>query len=514
MPSHPRQLLLALTLAGSVATPAAGQTVGAHAGLRWSGNGTCLPCHGAEAREVHASSHYQWEGLAPDSLDGPAMQGKKRSAVNSYCVNILGNWTGCSNCHVGRGKMPTATATSTQLKNIDCLVCHQEAYKRKRSAKSGLFVPDTAAMTISMDQAVRTVHRPTRATCLQCHAKGGGGDNYKRGDLAMAQVATTDRTFDVHMATTGANLRCQDCHAVSAHRIAGRGSDLRQTDHDVAMSCSTSACHPTKASGGHGSSALNLHVQRVACQTCHVGPLSARNAADTAATEATEVHRDWSRPHLTPSGAWHPLPTMANNIKPVYRFWNSKNDHYNFLEIAGTDPVTSHYNTSRPLGSIDDTTTASKLYPFKYKTALQPYATTRATLVTLDTSKYFAGLGLTAAVESGLVNMGFTAADPWTMVTSETYQLLTHEIAPKSASLICASCHGSAPTQMNLPALGYTLKGPRSTVCTQCHGREDDNLNWQQVHDKHVKDKKYDCSFCHAFTRPERGLRTTRGGGD
>jgi DnaJ-class molecular chaperone len=100
------------------------------------------------------------------------------------------------------------------------------------------------------------------------------------------------------------------------------------------------------------------------------------------------------------------------------------------------------------------------------------------------------------------------------MVTSETYQLLTHEIAPKSSALTCASCHGTSATQMNLRGLGYTLKGPRSTVCTQCHGPEDDELNWQAMHDKHVKDKRYDCSFCHTFTRPERGLRTTRGGDD
>ncbi|MBL8140360.1 MAG: hypothetical protein JNM38_04595, partial [Acidobacteria bacterium] len=41
--------------------------------------------------------------------------------------------------------------------------------------------------------------------------------------------------------------------------------------------------------------------------------------------------------------------------------------------------------------------------------------------------------------------------------------------------------------------------------CTQCHEEEDDQLSWQKVHDKHVTDKKYDCSFCHTFTRPERG---------
>jgi hypothetical protein len=60
------------------------------------------------------------------------------------------------------------------------------------------------------------------------------------------------------------------------------------------------------------------------------------------------------------------------------------------------------------------------------------------------------------------------------------------------------------------------LRDGRSAVaaprrnCTQCHEEEDDQLSWQKVHDKHVTDKKYDCSFCHTFTRPERGLRLTR----
>ena len=119
----------------------------------------------------------------------------------------------------------------------------------------------------------------------------------------MAHASTADRNFDVHMATTGADLLCQDCHAASNHRIAGRGSDLRTTDLDAPMNCSTAECHPNKASSrGHRTQAVNRHVARVACQTCHI-PTYARNASDTAATEATEMYRDWLAPHLTPSGA-------------------------------------------------------------------------------------------------------------------------------------------------------------------------------------------------------------------
>jgi hypothetical protein len=404
----------------------------------------------------------------------------------------------------------TATPSRAELANIDCLICHQQAYKRVKNAQ-GLFVPDTAAMAITMDQAVRTVHTPTRATCLQCHARGGGGDNYKRGDLALAHGTTRDRAFDVHMATTGANLTCQKCHTVSQHRIAGRGSDLRQTDLDVAVTCSNGSCHVGKASltRGHSSADVSRHVGRVACQTCHVARF-ARNAADTAATEATEMHRDWTRPHpvATATGTQlHPTPTLVNNVKPVYRFWNKHSDNYNFGEVEVNDPATGRFPTSRPLGTIADRDTTTKLYPFKYKSAYQPMLTFQNQLVALDTRVYFSTGDLAASVTSGLVNMGLAAGEQWSMVTTDTFQLVTHEVQPKDHALTCNSCHGPRAPQMNLRSMGYTLKGPESVMCTLCHEREDDELDWRKVHEKHVKDKRYDCSRCHAFTRPERGLR-------
>lgn len=491
-----------------------GRPAGAqHAGLRWNGAGTCLQCHTSQALDVHASAHYQWEGATPYQADGPPLQGKIRSAVNSYCVNILGNWGGCGNCHVGRGAPPVATATPARgdLENIDCLVCHQKNYKRRRDPATGLFVPDTANMTVSMDVAVQTVHKPTRDTCLQCHAKGGGGDAYKRGDLALAHGTTADRAFDVHMASTGANLACQRCHTVSRHRMAGRGSDLRETDLDVQMSCANSRCHSSKASltSGHSSSTLSRHTARVACQTCHVTTF-ARNAVDTVATEATEMHRDWSLPHLTASGQIHPTPTLVNNVRPVYRFWNRFSDNYSLGDFADFDATTGAYPTSRPLGAITDTATTTKLYPFKYKTASQPMTSNGHVLVPLNTGIYFASGNLASAVTSGLTGIGFSPSEPWEMVTTDTLQLITHEVQPKGSALTCTKCHGSTATQMNLVALGYGLKGDPARICTQCHEREDDQLSWQKVHDKHVTDKKYDCSFCHTFTRPERGLRLTR----
>ena len=93
-----------------------------HAGLTWTGSYTiCQSCHAAEVDEVHASAHYQWKGAASEMVSGQPVQGKiiqrdsgsnilaGASAMNAYCINILGNFNGCGACHIGLGAEPTAT---------------------------------------------------------------------------------------------------------------------------------------------------------------------------------------------------------------------------------------------------------------------------------------------------------------------------------------------------------------------------------------------------------------------
>ncbi|HSN56733.1 MAG TPA: MopE-related protein [Candidatus Sulfomarinibacteraceae bacterium] len=470
-----------------------------HDSLVWNGSQTCLQCHTAEAHEVHGSVMYQWQGETPEMASGPARQGKIAGAVNSYCINILGNWGACGNCHVGLGAQPSAEATPEQLANIDCMMCHQEAYRRKKV--DGRFVPDESAMAITMDQAARTVHRPERSNCLQCHAKAGGGDAVKRGDLTMAQISTSDRSFDVHMATTGGDMPCQSCHTFTDHRVAGRGSDLRPSDSADVPECSD--CHAVMTTpDGHEGEHVERHVDRVACQTCHI-PVYAKDAADSAASEATETHRTWLDTHST-APPFHPALIRANDLVPEYRFWNRMSRNHLLNDVASVDPATGRYPTSRPLGGIDDPD--SKLYAFKYKTAEQPFAHDQGKLIALDTAVFFATGDPIAATEAGLVNMGLSASEPYSWVETDTYQMLNHQVGVASAALECADCHGSTARMDLQGGLGYALKGPRSVVCYQCHGNKGDK-SFVPLHDKHVKDKGYDCSWCHDFSRPERGLR-------
>ena len=81
---------------------------GNHSSQVWTGTQQCQQCHTQQANEVHGSVHYQWQGQAPYGISGPAIQGKLNTAINSYCVNILGNWNVCGNCHAGLGAKPEA----------------------------------------------------------------------------------------------------------------------------------------------------------------------------------------------------------------------------------------------------------------------------------------------------------------------------------------------------------------------------------------------------------------------
>lgn len=499
---------LAFFILCSVAPAVAVDAAQPHTGLVWEGTQTCIACHNGQARDLHSSSHYQWEAPALYTVNGPPIQGKLNTALNSYCLAILGNWGGCGSCHAGLGAKPEPVPTAAQLQNIDCLICHQKDYKRKKV--NNIFVPDTLNMTITMNQAAQTVHSPERFNCLACHARSGGGDNNKRGDIAAAHAATTDRNFDVHMATTGANLNCQQCHTTQNHRMAGRGSDLRQTDLDLPMGCSTAACHTTKTTAtGHDTAAVNRHIARVSCQSCHISAY-ARNAADTTADESTEIYRDYTLPEWNAAlNRFEPKITRGGNLKPVYRFWNRYSWNYSVNDAAWLDPATGAYATSRPEGAIGDL--VSKLYPFKYKKSRQPLAGNPAVLVALDTAVYFATGSYDNAVKAGLTNMGHASTTPYSNVESDTFQTINHEVMPRGSALTCTQCHTAGATQMSLTAMGYAMKGTVNTTCTQCHDPED-MPSYTSLHNKHVTDKKYDCSWCHTFSRPERGLTRPNNG--
>ncbi|MDO8946237.1 MAG: MopE-related protein [Desulfocapsaceae bacterium] len=473
----------------------------------------CLSCHTKEAQEMSGSTHYKWLGDAPDMVNGTNIkQGKLTNAVNSYCTNITGDWQLCGKCHIGRGLRPDNAAAG--LENIDCLTCHNEEYAKVRIRLSD----GSMGVANPTDSMVQNIHKPTRTNCLKCHATAGGGDGVKRGDLSMATITNANPNFDVHMNTSGNNLACQACHQFKNHKTIGKGSDLRVTDdmtRGSEISCTT--CHTAMATTGHTDTTIDRHAARgkIACQVCHI---------PTYAKVATETHRDWrqhedgtdaNRCDATTPCPGPPLIEKAADLIPEYKWWNRKSDNYLLGDDASRtfDAALSTYPTSRPLGIFDLNDTTTKIYPFKYKTAVQPKTVRGNNLIALDTFVYLSGTGnITEAIQSGLVDMGYPASEPIEWITTDTYQLLNHGAEPASSALTCTNCHSSnsglsTNTRMPFAELGYhDFRNSSLNLCALCHSLK--SANRVTMHDKHVRSEGYACNACHGSGAPLKKVKS------
>lgn len=478
---------------------------GSHVGrfTTFEGTKTCLRCHLVQAQDFFASAHYQWRGDASEAEGLSTSLAGKLGGINDFCIfpdiNWLGKLTtadgrtvdgGCARCHAGLGLKPTAEPTQTQLENIDCLICHAPSYRRTVALVDGQyrFVPDEAAMGMPILDAAVDIHRPTSATCLNCHARAGGGNNYKRGDIEEAHRNPT-RDLDVHMAPReagGAGLSCLDCHRSVGHRIAGRGVDLRERDLPDRVSCTS--CHRAQP---HSQATLNRHTARVACQTCHI--------PEFAKAVPTDMRRDWEQPgELDPvTGLWEPHMLKASRVRPEYRFFNGRSWFYEFGTPAQTQ-ANGRVLMAGPLGSVQDR--GAQIIPIKHHLGRQPQDPVTLRLLPLKIGTFFSTGNIDQAIHQGVAAVGWTD-NGYRFVETERYMGIFHEVAPKSRALACATCHDQDLLDWQL--LGYTPLATRNgkPLCQSCHGRKGENLTFYQLHDEHVREKRLDCSNCHGFSK-------------
>ncbi len=464
----------------------------------YEGPQTCVACHTQEANDALHSEHMKWDG--------------KWAQVNTYCTAPQPAEYACLSCHASTGKV-----TNQTVNDVDCLICHSDTYRRslqpldipltvtdwqgnqktymtpRKNAEGNYTMQprfDLMPAGTTMAQLAQNVHLPTRATCLRCHATAGGSDGAKRGDMSTALI-NPSLTSDVHMSPQGANFTCQACHVTTDHQIPGKGIDLRISEGGAVKSCAD--CHGAKP---HGNAELNRHTDRVACQTCHV-PTFAKDMP-------TELSRDWRHPVWNPAGcsgqgAWVGEEVKASNVVPRYTFWNGTSYVYDLAQSVSAQPDGT-YAMAKANGSIDED--GSKLYPIKLHEAVQPRHDASGRMVQYDVLWNFMTGKYEEAAARGVAFMNLNGSYSWVNTTAE--QLITHGVGPKDSALRCADCHENT-ARMNLPELGYVLKGDEATVCTQCH-RLEERKPFNDLHNKHVTDKRYDCVWCHTFSRPERGL--------
>ena len=449
-------LLVAVSPGGEAA---AGKVTYAHQEYfeHYEGTATCLECHEQEAEDFFHSQHYQWLGDAPDIVNADGRRLGKMNTMNDFCTYPAANWIGnvensdgqilaqgCSKCHAGLGKLPTAQLSREQLENIDCLICHASGYRRdlyQDDSGNWEWRPILWKNQRGLDSVAQRIGSPTRKMCLRCHSAAGGGPNFKRGDIEYA-LKDCSVDFDVHMASEGNDLQCVDCHAGQDHRMRGRGTDLSGTDApDDRLGCDNAACHGSEP---HGVVVLDKHVAKVYCTVCHI--------PEFAKSDPTDMRRDWSeRVFHEGQNKYGANIDLQSNVQPVYAWYNGKTRSQLMGERIDRRPDGT-VAMMAPQGKRKDK--HAKLYAFKLHQAVLPVLSEKEWLIPLRVEEFFADGDLAKAVREGAAAAYGIENPDYTWVETVRYMGLFHEVVPAAQALSCLDCHREGG-RLDWQELGY-----------------------------------------------------------
>lgn len=509
----------------------------------------CLECHASAGSAVVNSLHGMMPTLSPNVLNATGLS-QKLEEVNTYCSYPNPDLAGaaCLNCHPTLGKTANLTAA-----DIDCLQCHNDAYKRVFAAETDpagyvnvvdwqgtakTYIPAdkdatgnyyvkfnwTAMPGLTALDLIKGVHKPTKTTCLNCHAKAGGSDWTKRGDLGLTS-ANPAATEDVHLASVangGAGLTCTSCHIPTNHKIPGRGIDLRPTEGGAVKTCID--CHANMGNGGHAALGIRVepdrHAKRVACQSCHI-PAFGKGGA-------TEMSRNWTAPTWNAGlcngqGAWAGEEVKVANVLPDHVFFNGTSYVYALGQLLNrVDPLSGKTMMADANGGINDALGTSKLVPIKRHQstmAVMSSGTNSGKLIPFDVTWQFMTGFSDQAAEYGKTYAGYTGTHQWKVVEAE--QAINHGVSPRANVAACTNCHHgrnefSTAVTTKLDKIGYALKdankdgivnaADEAIICSQCHLQHAFKQDWEQMHAHTQKGSGIGCGFCHSISRPERGL--------
>jgi hypothetical protein len=505
-----REFSVAASVDGGGAEP-----VAAHQSIQsYDGPSTCIACHKIEAQDMLDSLHMQWSGPTPElsNTNGEDL-GKAVGGINTFCTYAMTSKGACFSCHVrADGNAPHPP----ELNDVDCLMCHSDTYQRKfvedpnstetvtninGETKTYVFglvdangdyvtEPDFSKMPpgTTMVDIARNVHLPTRTSCLRCHAKAGGGDWTKRGDMGM-NTANPTVDQDVHMSPAGADLTCTACHKAVDHRIGGRGIDLRQTE---APDPKCTDCH---AAAPHSNATLNRHAKgQVSCQVCHIRTFAKGGA--------TEMSRDWLQPQWNAAfcngqGGFVGEEVKAANVKPEYVWFDGTSSVYNIGETIEADQRGVYPMAKANGGPFDG---KSKIVPIKRHFSIMPLHESGKIVPPAIMWMFMTG-DFDRAVEEGMSEEGMTGN--YTFVDVDAEMLITHGVEPKSKAPSCAECHDSSgktadgTKMIPFAELGYHTWPAKVRNCTLCH--EAENLSWTAMHNKHASGEAaaMACTSCH-----------------
>jgi octaheme c-type cytochrome (tetrathionate reductase family) len=435
----------------------------------------CLGCHSEAAKQVRKTIHWTW--VCPKAKDQTV---GKVTVINNFCMALPSNEPRCTSCHVGFGWADTTFNFNDDTK-VDCFVCHdQTGTYKKFPTGAGYPVKDTTVFKgngktyypVDWNYVAQNVGSPTKENCGTCHYFGGGGNKVKHGDLD-AVMNNCDEHIDVHMAKEGLNFECVECHVTEAHRISGRcyaaPAGERGEFHLMTVNDKRILCESCHSIAPHKIQKINDHLDKVACQTCHI-PIMAKG-------NATKMWWDWSKAgKLDDKGK--PFQTKnddgevtydskkgefkwARNIEPEY-FWYNGGIEATTLENT-FDPNNTPIQINKIMGSADDPD--SRIMPFKVHRGIQPYDSKNNTFVVpklfgkKGTGAFWAHFDWNMAIEAGMKYAGAPYSGEHKFIETEMYWLVSHMIAPREEALQCEDCHTPAEDGRMVNIAGVYIPG-------------------------------------------------------
>lgn len=431
----------------------------------------CLTCHTEAAKQVQNSIHWTWDYINPAT----GQELGKAHVINAFCGNVASNEPRCTSCHAGYGWESMADGPPKEQSAVDCLVCHDQSgnYAKLDNAAGhpplspvrdgAKTITGVAAKPVDLNLAAQSVGMPSRENCGQCHFYGGGGDNVKHGDLSSV-LYDPDRSVDVHMSKDGASLVCSDCHVTNHHEWAGSRYNVTAHDtaglgrpgerRDVATCESCHGTEPHEAVSLIGMK-LNDHIDKVACQTCHI-PEFARGGV------ATKTVWDWSTAGKLKDGkAYGEEDFVQSDGKHLHTYLSTKGDFewgedvvpfYAWFDgqveyTTGDQTIdpTEVVDINRISGSAGDG--KSRIWPFKRMEGRQAYDSQLNKLVynhvygpETDTA-FWSNFDWSKSIQAAMDYVGEPYSGEFDFVDTHMYWPITHMVAPKEGALDCEACH-------------------------------------------------------------------------
>ena len=445
----------------------------------YTGTNDCLACHGLIGADMLMRAHFTWEGVATNITGFEGETHGKNDLLNNFCIAVPTNEGRCTQCHAGYG-YDDNTYDFNDMTNVDCLVCHDQTGTYAKAPKTAGLPADGVDLGAVARSVADNEGVPTIDNCIDCHAKAGGGDNVKHGDIAMS-LANTTREFDVHMGTDGVNVDCVFCHGVKKdgsdnvidHGIGGM--PYHSVDEGEMKTCE--GCHGDANSrhAGKPVEAIITDHPMLACQACHI-PTFARHtptktewywetAGDVARGKEFDPSFDYGDTGVPIYDPMKGSFVWENNVRPTLRYFDGMWDRF-IIEANDTFTGTPTTETPVVLGepSADYNTVGAKIYPFKKMIGNQPADANNNTVLVPHLfgtkggpNPYWGNWNWDLALQDGALYTGQTYSGEYQFIPTVMYLTVNHEVAPKEQAYGfngCGDCHGG--DQIDWSELGWT----------------------------------------------------------